>query len=152
MPPHVKKQIIKIRRKKVQTLQQAQSAQQFEVAFNVMSNINNYKMQSFNSSLEGLPDTELLEVSDLLPGTGGSMTTADKLKLVSEYFREIRTLIGIQNLMADAINKFQTNFIENVVNEYPSAHRLVDTRLIKEHIKIVLAGRAAATSGMSDGG
>ena len=146
------KQIIKIRRKKVQTLQQAPSTQQFEVAFNVMSNINNYKMQSFNSSLEGLPDTELLEVVDLMSGTGGSMTTEDKLKRISEYCGEIRTLVGIRNLMATAINRLQTSCIENVVNEYPSAHRLVDTRLIKEHIKIVLAIRAAATSGMSDGG
>jgi len=109
-------------------------------------------MQSFNSSLEGLPDTELLEVSDLLSGTGGSMTTGDKLKCVSEYCGEIRTLVGIRNLMGEAINRRQTNFIENVVNEYPSAHRLVDTRLIKEHINIVLAVRAAATSGMSDRG
>ena len=54
--------------------------------------------------------------------------------------------------MGEAINRLQTNFIENVVNEYPSAHRLVDTRLIKEHIKIVFAVRTAATSGMSDGG
>ena len=135
----------------MQTLQQAPSAQQFEIAFNVMSNINNYKIQSFNRSLEGLPDTELLEVVDLLSGTGGSMTTEDKLKRVSEYCGEIRTRVGIRNLMTDAINKLQTNFIDNVVTEYPNAHRLVDTRLIKERIHIVLAVRAAATSGMLDG-
>ena len=146
------KQIIKIKRKKVQTLQQAPSAQQFEIAFNVMSNINNYKMQSFNSSLEGLPDTELLEVADLISGTGGSMTTEDKLKRISEYCGEIRTLVGIRNLMGESIIRLQTNFIENVISEYPSAHGLVDTRKIKEHINIVLAVRAAATSGMSDRG
>ena len=150
--PNVKQQIIKIRRKKVQTLQHAPYAQQFEMAFNVMSNINNYKMQSFNSSLEGLPDTELLEVVDLMSGTGGSMTTEDKLKRISEYCGEMRTLVGIRNLMGEAIIRLQSNFIENVVNEYPSAHGLADMRKIKAHINIVLAIRAAATSGMSDRG
>jgi hypothetical protein len=149
MPPNVKKQIIKIRRKKVQTLQQAPSAQQFEIAFNVMSNINKYKMQSFNSSLEALPNTELLEVMDLISGTGGSMSTEDKLKRISEYCGEIRTLVGIRNLMANAINRLHIMFIENAVNEYPSAHALVDTRKIKEDINIQL-GIRAATATMSD--
>ena len=139
-----------MRRRKVQTLQQAPSAQQFETAFNVMSNINNYKLQSFNSSLEGLPDTELLEVVDLMSGTGGSMTTEDKLKRISEYCGEIRTLVGIRNLMATAINRIQINFIENVVNEYPSSHTFVDTRKIKATIYRLLAVRAATASIMSD--
>ena len=134
----------------MQTLQQAPSSQQFEMAFNVLSNLNNYKIPSVNSTLEAMPSCELLEVVDLLSSAGGSMTTADKLKLVSEYCREIRTIIGIQNLMADAINKLQTNFIETVVNEYPSAHTLVDTRKIKEPINILLGVRAATTSSMSD--
>ena len=149
--PNVKKHIIKIRRKKLQTLQQAPSAQQFEVAFNVMSNINNYKMQSFNSSLEALPNTELLEVMDLISGTGDSMSTEDKLKRISEYCGEIRTLVGIRNLMTDAINKLQANFIENAASEYPRAHAIVDTRKIKEHINILLGVRAATASRMSDG-
>ena len=80
------------------------------------------------------------------------MSTEDKLKRISEKCGEVRTRVGIRNHMANAINRLQTNFIENVVNEYPRAHRLVDTRLIKEHINIVSAVRAAATSGMSDGG
>ena len=134
----------------MRTLQQAPSSQQFEIAFNVISNINNYKMQSFTNSIQALPNDELLEVVGLLSSTGGSMTTGDKLKRVSEYCGEIRTLVGIRNLMAEAINKLQTMFIENVVNEYPSAHALVDTRKIKEHINIVLAVRAATTSSMSD--
>ena len=148
--PTVKKQIRKLRRNKVRTLQQAPSAQQFEIAFNVISNINNYKIQSFNSSIEVLPNDELLEVLDLLTGAGGSMLTEDKLKRISEYCGEIRTIVGIRNLMADALNKLQVMFIENVVNEYPSSHNLVDTRKIKETIKILLAVRAATTSSMSD--
>ena len=136
----------------MRTLQQAPSSQQFEIAFNVMSNINNYKLQSFKSSLEALPTSELLEVVDLLSSNGGSMTTEDKIKRISEYCGEIRTLVGIRNLMADAINRLQANFIENAVNEYPSAHTLVDTRKIKAHIHILLAVRAATTSSMSDQG
>jgi hypothetical protein len=107
-------------------------------------------MSTFNSIREALPNTELLEVVDLLSSAGGSMTTGDKLKRVSEYCSEIRTLVGIRNLMADALNILQANFIEKVINEYPSSHALVDTRTIKEHVNIVLAVRAAATSGMSD--
>ena len=148
--PTVKKQIRKLRRSKVRTLQQAPSAQQFEIAFNVISNINNYKIQSFNSSIEVLPNDELLEVLDLLTGAGGSMLTEDKLKRISEYCGEIRTIVGIRNLMSDALNKLQVMFIENVINEYPSSHALVDTRKIKETIKILLAVRAATTSSMSD--
>ena len=106
-------------------------------------------MQSFNSSIEALPTSELLEVVDLLTGNGGSMTTEDKLKRISEYCGEIRTLAGIRNLMTDAISRLQANFIENVVNEYPSAYTLVDARKIKERINILLAVRAA-TSSMSD--
>ena len=135
----------------MQPLQQAPSTQQFQITFSVISNINNYKMQSFNSSLEALPAQELHEVVDLLSGTGGSMTTGDKLKRVSEYCGEIRTLVGIRNLMTDAISRLQTMFIENGVNEYPSAYTLVDTRKIKEHISILFVVRAgAATSSMSD--
>ena len=134
------------------TLQQAPSAQQFEMTFNVLSNINNYKLQSFNSYLEALPTSELLEVLDLLSGSAGCMTTEDKIKRISEYCGEIRALVGIRNLMADAINKLQANFLENTVNEYPSGHALVDTRKIKAHINILLAVRAAATPGMSDRG
>ena len=148
--PTVKRQFRKLRRNKVRTLQQAPSAQQFEIAFNVISNINNYKIQSFNSSIEVLPNDELLEVMDLLTGAGGSMPTENKLKRISEYCGEIRTIVGIRNLMSDALNKLQVMFIENVVNEYPSSHTLVDTRKIKETIKILLAVRAATTSIMSD--
>ena len=148
--PTVKKQFRKLRRNKVRTLQQAPSAQQFEIAFNVISNINNYKIQSFHSSIEVLPNDELLEVLDLLTGAGGSMLTEDKLKRISEYCGEIRTIVGIRNLMSDALNKLQVMFIENVINEYPSSHALVDTRKIKETIKILLAVRAATTSSMSD--
>ena len=148
--PNVKKQFRKLRRNKVCTLPQAPSAQQFEIAFNVISNINNYKMQSFNSTIEVLPNDELLEVLDLLSGTGGSMLTENKLKRISEYCGEIRTIAGIRNLMSDALNKLQVMFIENVINEYPSSHALVDTRKIKETIKILLAVRAATTSSMSD--
>ena len=79
------------------------------------------------------------------------MLTTDKLKRVSEYCGEIRTLVGIRNLMTDALNKLQTNFIENAVNEYPIAWGLIDTRKIKEHINILLGVRAATTSRMSDG-
>ena len=68
----------------MRTLQQAPSSQQFEITFNVMSIINNFKMQSFNSSIEALPTDELLEVMDLLSGNGGSMTTEDKIKRISE--------------------------------------------------------------------
>ena len=134
----------------MRTLQQAPSAQQFEIAFNVISNINNYKIQSFHSSIEVLPNDELLEVLDLLSGTGGRMLTENKLKRISEYCGEIRTIVGIRNLMSDALNKLQVMFIENVINEYPSSHALVDTRKIKETIKILLAVRAATTSSMSD--
>ena len=130
MPQNVKKHIIKMRRRKVQTLQQAPSAQQFEIAFNVMSNINNYKLQSFNSSLEALPTNELLEVLDLLSGNFGSMTTEDKIKRISEYCGEIQTRVGIRNLMTNAINKLHANFIDNAINEYPSSHASVDTRKI----------------------
>ena len=126
------KQFRKLRRNKVRTLQQAPSAQQFEIAFNVISNINNYKIQSFNSSIEVLPNDELLEVLDLLAGAGGSMLTEDKLKRISEYCGEIRTIVGIRNLMSDALNKLQIMFIENVVNEYPSSLNLVDTRKLKK--------------------
>ena len=148
--PTVKNHFRKLRRNMVRTLQQAPSAQQFEIAFNVISNINNYKIQSFNSSIEVLPNDELLEVMDLLTGAGGSMLTEDKLKRISEYCGEIRTIVGIRNLMSDALNKLQVMFIENVINEYPSSHALVDTRKIKETIKILLAVRAATTSSMSD--
>jgi hypothetical protein len=108
-------------------------------------------MQSFKSSLAALSTSELLEVMDLITGVVGSMTTEDKVKRISEYCGEIRTLVGSRNLMTDAINRLQTMFIENGVNEYPIPHGLVDTRKIKEHINIVLAVRvAAATPGMSD--
>ena len=100
----------------MQTLQQAPSSQQFETALNVMSNLNNYKMSSFNRILETLPAHELQEVVDLLSGTGGSMTTGDKLKRVSAYCGEIRTRVGIRNLMADVINRLPTILIENVIN------------------------------------
>ena len=148
--PTVKKQIRKLRRNKVRPLQQAPSAQQFEIAFNVISNINNYKIQSFNSSIEVLPNDELLEVLDLLSGAQGSMTTENKIRRISEYCGEIRTIVGIRNLMTDALNKLQVIFVENLVSEYPSSHTLVDTRKIKETIKILLAVRAATTSSMSD--
>ena len=108
-------------------------------------------MQSFNSSIGALPNGELLEVTDLLSGKGGSMTTEDQIKRISEYCGEIRTLVGIRNLMADAINKLQANFVEDAVNEYPSSYTLVDTRKIKEHINILLGVRAATASRMSDG-
>ena len=134
----------------MRTLQQAPSSQQLEIAFNVISSINKYKMQSVNSSIEVLSTNELLEVMDLLSSAGGSMPTEDRLKRISEYCGEIRTLVGIRNLMADVINKLQTLFIENAINEYPSAHTLVDTRKLKEHINIILAVRAAPTPGMSD--
>jgi hypothetical protein len=88
---------------------------------------------------------------DLLSGAGGSMLTTDKLKRVSEYCGEIRTLVGIRNLMTDAINKLQATFIENAANEYPTAHAIVDTRKIKEHINILLGVKAATASRMSDG-
>ena len=149
--PNVKKQIIKIRRNKVRTLQQAPTTQQFEMTFNVLSNINNYKLQSFNSYLEALPASELLEVLDLLSGNGGSMATDDKIKRIAGYCGDIRTLVGIRNLMADAINRLQANSIENAVNEYPSAHTLIDTRKFRATINILLAVRAATTSTMSDG-
>ena len=100
--PTVKKLFRKLRRNKVRTLQQAPSAQQFDIAFNVISNINNYKIQSFNSSIEVLPNDELLEVLDLLSGTQGSMTTENKIRRISEYCGEIRTIVGIRNLMSDA--------------------------------------------------
>ena len=79
------------------------------------------------------------------------MAAGDKLKRVSEYCGEIRTRVGIRNLMAETINKLQANSIENVINEYPSGHALVDTRRTKEHISVVLAIRTAATPSMSDG-
>jgi len=148
--PTVKTQFRKLRRNKVRTLQQAPSAQQFEIAFNVISNINNYKIQSFNSSIEVLPNDELLEVLDLLSGAQGSMTTENKIRRISEYCGEIRTSVDIRNLMADALNKLQVLFVENLISEYPSSHTLVDTRKIKETIKILLAVRAATTSSMSD--
>jgi hypothetical protein len=148
--PTVKQLFRKLRRNKVRTLQQAPSAQQFEIAFNVISNINNYKIQSFNSSIEVLPNDELLEVLDLLSGTQGSMTTENKIRRISEYCGVLRTIVGIRNLMTDALNKLQVLFVENLISEYPSSHTLVDTRKIKETIKILLAVRAATTSIMSD--
>jgi len=105
--PIVKKLFRKLRRNKVRTLQQAPSAQQFEIAFNVISNINNYKIQSFNSSIEVLPNDELLEVLDLLSGAQGSMTTENKIRRISEYCGEIRTIVGIRNLMSDALLNFK---------------------------------------------
>ena len=88
-------------------------------------------MQSVTSSIEALPNDELLEVMDLLSGNGGSMTTEDKIKRISEYCGEIRARVGIRNLMADAINRLQANFIENAINEYPSEHSLGDTKKLK---------------------
>ena len=97
-----------------------------------------------------MPTSELQEVLDLLSGTAGNMLTEDKLKRISEYCGEIRTLVGTRSLMTNAINKPQASFIDDVVSEYPSSHTLVDTRKIKEHINIRLAVRAATTSNMSD--
>jgi hypothetical protein len=78
------------------------------------------------------------------------MTTENKIRRISEYCGEIRTIVGIRNLMTDAVDKLQIVFGEKLISEYPSSHTLVDTRKIKETIKILLAVRAATTSSMSD--
>ena len=74
----------------------------------------------------------------------------DRLRRVFEFTGEMQTLVGLRNALASAIARLQDEFIDNLTNEYPSHHSLVDTRNMKESITLQLGIRAATTSTMVD--
>ena len=74
----------------------------------------------------------------------------DRLRRVSGSISDMQTLVGLRNTLASSIDRLQDKFIDILTNEYPSRHSLVDTRKMKENIKIQLGIRAATTSSMVD--
>ena len=82
--------------------------------------------------------------------TTGGGPILDRLRRVSESMDEMQTLVGLRNTLASSIDRLQDKFIDILTNEYPSRHSLVDTRKMKENIKIQLGIRAATTSSMVD--
>ena len=85
----------------------------------------------------------------VISATGGG-PMIDRLRRVSESMDEMQTLVGLRNTLASSIDRLQDKFIDILTNEYPSRHSLVDTRKMKENIKIQLGIRAATTSSMVD--
>ena len=79
----------------------------------------------------------------------GCTTMVERLKRIAELTGELRTLVGLRNALASAIARLQDKFVDNLVNEYPCRHGLVDTRNIKEDLRIQLGIRAAIAT-MSD--
>ena len=147
MPP-VRKHIQK-RKNKQPERPFTPSAQQFEKAFNIISNIDNYNMPALKNMVETSSVAELQDMLSVFSWVG-STTIIEKLKRISEITNELQTLTGLRNVLTDAIAKLQEKFIDTVSNEYPNKHGLVNARKIKEDIKIQLGIRAALTSSMSD--
>ena len=147
MPP-VREQILK-RKNKQPERPFTPSAQQFEKAFNIISNIDSYNMPAFKNMVETSSVAELQDMLSVFSWVG-STTIIEKLKRISEITNELQTLTGLRNVLTDAIAKLQEKFIDNVSNEYPNKHGLVNARKIKEDIKIQLGIRAALTSSMID--
>ena len=61
----------------------------------------------------------------------------------------MQTLTSLRNVLTSAIARLHDTFINTLSNEYPNKHGLVNTRKIKEDIKIQL-GIRAATATMAD--
>jgi hypothetical protein len=126
------------------------NAQQFEKAFNIISNIENYNMPTFKNMVESSSLAELKEM--LKPFTlKGCTTMVERIKRIAEHTGELQTLVGLRNHLVSAITILQDKFSDNLVNEYPCRHGLVDTRKIREDLKIQLGIRAATAPCMSDG-
>jgi hypothetical protein len=73
----------------------------------------------------------------------------ERIKRIAEHTGELQTLVGLRNHLASAITRLHDEFSDTLSNEYPSKHGLVDTRKIKEDLKIQLGIRAAIAT-MSD--
>ena len=119
------------------------NAQQFEKAFNIISNIDNYNMPTFKNMVE---TSSVAELQDML---NSCTLKVERLERISEITGELRTLVGLRNALTRIIARLQEQFIDNLVNEYPSKQGLVNTRQIKEDIHIQL-GIGAAIATMSD--
>jgi len=125
------------------------NAQQFEKAFNIISNIDNYTLPTVKNMVETSSVADLQGMLNFLSGKNAGPTIEDRLKRVSEYTGEMQTLVGLRNHLVSAITRLQDKFIANVSNEYPWRHGLINTRKMKEDLKIQL-GIRAATATMSD--
>ena len=112
----------------------APNAQQFEKAINIISNIDNYNMPTFKTMVETVSVAELQDMLNSFTSKG-STTMVERLKRIAELTGELRTLVGLRNALASAIARLQDKFSDNLVNEYPRKHGLVDTRKIKEDLK-----------------
>jgi hypothetical protein len=123
------------------------NAQQFEKAFNIISNIDNYNMPTFKNMVETSSVAELQDIKNVFCLKGFTIT--ERLKRVSEHTGEMHTLVGLRNHLASAITRLQDKFIDNVPNEYLGKHGSINTRKINEDIKIQI-GIRAATATMSD--
>ena len=143
---NVKKQFMKRKNKQLER-PFTPNAQQFEKAFNIISNIDNYNMPTFKNMVETASVAELQDTNNVFCLKGFTLT--ERLKRVSEHTGELQTLVGLRNHLANAIPRLHDKFSDNLSNEYPSKHGLVDTRKIKEDLKIHL-GITAATATMSD--
>ena len=68
-----------------------------------------------------------LEVQDIfncITGPYGRVSSEDKLKCISEYTGQVKTLVAIRNAMIGALTIFENKFIDTMMEEYPSEHSL----------------------------
>ena len=104
-------------------------------------------MPTFKSMVETASVAELQDIKNVFCLKGFTITA--RLKRVSEHTGELQTLVGLRNHLASAITRLHDKFSDNLSNEYPNKHGLVDTRQIKEDLKIQL-GIRVVTATMSD--
>ena len=143
----IRKQYIK-RRNKQSERPFTPNAQQFEKAFNIITNIDNYTMPTIKNMVETYSVADLQGMLNSFTSKGGP-TIVERLKRIAELTGDMQTLVGLRNHLVSAITRLQDKFIDNIPNEYLGKHGLINTRKIKEDIKIQL-GISAATATMSD--
>ena len=123
---------------------------QFEAAYNIISNIENINIQGINNMIEEtLNITELNDILTYLTAPG-YCSLKEKIKGISEFSEELKTLIGVKNIINSSIDKINHAFLNNVLIEYPSKKNLFNSNKIKENIKIKLGIKNKEMSSMSD--
>ena len=108
---------------------------QFEAAYNIISNIENINIQGINNMIE--KTLNISELNDILKylTAPGNCSLKEKIKCISEFSEELKTLIGVKNIINSSIDKINDVFLNNVLNEYPSKNKLFNSNKIKENIK-----------------
>ena len=94
--------------------------------------------------IETLDISELDDILKYLTAPG-CCSLKEKIKCISEFSEELRTLIGVKNIINSSIDKIYQAFLNNVLIEYPSKNKLLNSNKIKGNIKNKLK-----TNAMSD--